>query len=144
MNELVIVPYDSFGPVRFGSSVEEVVAAMGKPIYVRENRYSYGHFKVHFDANGCDSAELFSSSRDEVVPVVDGDLRLMGEFDAVVQALHKRGFETRLGPEHLPSVISDVVCDALGIRLWHATEDIVGLESVGAFRRDVYQRMFQR
>ena len=142
MQVMAIAPYESFGPARFGSSEEEVVTAMGQPDYALEKKYSYGHFKVHFDVYGCDCAELFSS-RDEVVPLVDSDLRLVGEFDVVVQALHQRGYETRPGPHYRPNVVWDVVCDALGIRLWHATEEIIGIESVAAFRRDVYQRMFQ-
>lgn len=133
--------------MRFGATEDEVVDAVGQqPDHAREGRVSRLHFydhlglKVGFDRDGCcHSVELLFPSSSDGVAVIDGDLRLMGEFDDIVQALEQRGYTTRPGPELIPDLNSDAVCDALGIRLWHSTEDVVGIESICAYRHDVYQ-----
>lgn len=75
---------------------------------------------------------------DELAPVVDGDLRLTGGFEDVVDALRQRGFQTRPGPEHDPGEQLQVVCDELGLAVWRQDPwEVDGVGGVEALRDDL-------
>lgn len=151
MNEMELVPYERFGPVRFGATHEEVIAAMSQAdptlTWTRRDEWEtfseisfWRHARVEFDEHGrCMHVAIFF--HDEVAPVVDGDLRLTGEFEDVVGALRQRGFETRPGPEHRPGDELQVVCDELGLVVWRdLPEEVDGLGAVAALRDDLYRQ----
>lgn len=151
MNEMELVPYERFGPVRFGATHEEVIAATSQAdptlTWTRRDEWETfseilfrNHARVEFDEHGrCMHVAIFFHH--EVVPVVDGDLRLTGGFEDVVDALRQRGFQTRPGPEHDPGEQLQVVCDELGLAV--SREDpweVDGLGGVAALRDDLYRQ----
>lgn len=140
--EMEIVPYERFGPVPFGATEEEVVEIIGPPMTAR-SKPSGGRLLIyrgmlgfHVSLDRAGRCRLVQSTLRISVPVVDGDLRLVGSLDDVVRALHERGFETRQGPD--PSQSYETYCDALGIVLWREDEDQEDIDSVAALRRDYY------
>lgn len=128
MLEMGLVPYERFGPVRFGATEDEVVAAMKRAdTQLRWSRVERAGLcnlsfrnvatRVELDESGrCERVVVFFDG--EAVPVVDGDLRLTGGFEGVVAALRQRGFETRPGPDDVPGLVRQQVCDALGLLVW--------------------------
>lgn len=137
MPEMEIVPYERFGPVRFGATKEQVIEAIGQPDTVTRSglQLNYRQLGIHVmideDAN-CESVESVDPS--VCVPIVDGDLRLVGRVDRLVESLRQRGFHPREDPE------SDFVCDELGV-VFGSEFGRQEVESVCAFRQDAYQLM---
>lgn len=146
MAEMELVPYERLGPVRLGASEEEIVAELGQPANIVPRRTGsrdlYYHdlgVRAKIKVEGrCTFIGAFSGLSDRWVPVVNGQLRLLGEVEEIVAALHARGYTTRPGPDD-SEVTRDVLCDELGIRLWHESEDVVGVEEIGVFDRESYQ-----
>lgn len=143
MPEMEIVPYERFGPVRFGASEEQVIDVIGNPDSVlpkpatgsRELHYDELRIHVMIDAeNSCKSVE--SVEPEFCVPIINTDLRLMGDVERLVEALEQRGFEIRQGAEH-----TVLLCDALGVSLWREFSHKAEIDSVCAFRQDVYKRV---
>lgn len=141
--EMELVPFERFGPVRLDATEKEVVAAMGEPdralsANASRNLYYAGTaIRVEFDTQG--RCHLVHVTLDAVVPIVDGDVRLVGTFGNVVHALHARGFQTPPGPGHQPGLTCHAVCDALGLLVvW--IEDSTEVDVV-AYRLDVYRKL---
>lgn len=143
MPEMEIVPYARFGPVPFNATEEEIVDILGAPESTRALQHTGGrqlHYSelgihINLDAAGrCESVESVEPSH--CVPVIDGDMPLVGDVEAVAEALRRRGFDTQEGPE-----AGDVFCDAFGISLWREYARSRTIDSVCAFRRDAYQQV---
>lgn len=84
--------------------------------------------------NSCKGME--SVEPEFCVPVIDTDLRLMGDLERLVGALEQRGFEIRQGAEH-----TVLLRDALGVSLWREFSHKTEIDSVSAFRQDAYERV---
>lgn len=136
MPEMEIVPYERFGLVRFGATEDEVIEGIGPPDTVTPRpgarQLNYRQLGIHVTIDAGDRCESVEAGKG-CVPVVDGDLRLVGSVDDVVEALRQRGFDARPGSEP-----RDIVCDALGVILGPELES-QEVESVCAFRQDAYE-----
>lgn len=140
MSEMEIVPYERFGPVRFGATEDEITEMMGRPDRVwpkdsGERQMLYDDLQVLLDTAG--RCKLVEADQRVCVPIVDGDLRLEGSLDDLVRTLHERGFETRQGPD--PGQSYETYCDALGIVLWRESQNQEHIDTVAALRRDSYR-----
>lgn len=139
MPEMEIVPYERFGPVRFGATEEEITELIGPPrrVWPKDNgerEMLYDDFHVVLDTTG--RCNLVEADQRVCVPIVDRDLRLEGSLDGLVRALHERGFETRQGPD--PGESYETYCDALGIVLWRESQNQDHIDTVAALRRDYW------
>lgn len=137
MPDMVIRPYESFGPVAFDSTVDAVLRDLGPPdvdipaTTTKGRRLHYRELGLHvgFDMSG--RCELVESTLRHT-PVID-DLELTGRLDDLIGALQARGLSVTQGPKPGQSYNTD--CEELGISLWHEDEVQEDIDSVAAWRR---------
>ena len=137
MAEMVIRPFESFGPVALDATEDEILRNLGPPdvdfppTATRGRMFDYRQLGLHvvFDDSGrCEVVE--STLRH--TPVLN-DLLLVGRLTDLIRALEERGFEIRQGLKPGQSFNND--CEALGISLWREDEDQEEIDSVTAWRR---------
>lgn len=118
--ELLLVPYERFGPIAFGASVAEVIEAAGLPEAANEHFLAYDRLgaRVHFDAQGEVRAIVARvTPPPPCTPVLADGLELMGDVRALAAQLAARGH--RLAAGTLERGDDDYVfCASLGVALW--------------------------
>ena len=133
-DELVIVPFESFGPVRFGMTVAEVETVMGPPDAILESQvmpethpqFSYHRFgRVAFTVDGrCDSVESYAALVDAEV----NGIPLVGDADEVAATLVAAGHEVK-------GELDSYTCPSLGIELWRENpKESLTIDTVRAYR----------
>lgn len=131
----VIRPYEAFGPLRFGMTIDEIVAVLGEPkIFGTEVAYPDFGIKIELDRETRECRSV-SGWYPPCSPSINR-ISLVGDYDAVVSNLFRAGYSSLYQDTGVGE--GAVYCEDVGVGVWCEDEDSQQIVGVLAYAKDYW------